>query len=228
MVQFSELKQGAAWQVLVAAAKRAMSERGYKLTREPGRGLSNMYAAENDGKKFRAAIRTTRDRWIAFQPVVGGAGFKTLAEVDLVVVAAVDSYESPKNVEIYLLPADEVRRSFRQAYDARKEAGHSMKDDFGMWVNLDRDNREVYRAGSGLALVNKPIATYLLEELIAADAFAEEEPDPEQVAELATAATPAAATAETIADVLAATRSKIATIAGVATDAVRIDLKIVY
>ena len=102
-----------------------------------------------------------------------------------------------------------------------------MKDDFGMWVNLDRDHREVYRAGSGLALVNKPIATYSLEELIAADAFAEKEPDLEQVAELAQAAAPASVK-ETIADVLAAARNKIAQMAGVATDAVKIDLKIVY
>jgi hypothetical protein len=233
MAQFDDLRQGAAWQVLVAAAKRAMESQGYRLTREPGRGLSNVYAAEIDGKKLRASIRTTRNRWFAFPPLERGEKFKTLSEVDLVVVAAVDSPTAPRNVEVFLFSGDEVRSCFRQAYDARSDAGHSMQDNFGMWVNLDRDPRDVYRVGSGLAVVNKPIAIYNLDELVQGQAFSSQGADVEPEAELGhsetpPSAAPAARPSETISDVLTAARVKIAQISGVTVDAVKIDLKIAH
>ena len=37
-----------------------------------------------------ASVRTTRDRWIAFPPLDGGTRWKTLDDVELVLVAAVD------------------------------------------------------------------------------------------------------------------------------------------
>ncbi len=89
------LSEAARWRLLVDAAKQAAGKAGYKLTRVPGRGLSNIWSMEKGGKTQMAAIRTTRDRWIAFPPLNGGTEWKTLDDVKLVVVAAVELEREP-------------------------------------------------------------------------------------------------------------------------------------
>ena len=60
------------------AAKKGAESQGLALSRVPGRGLANVWKAEKGGKKQLASIRTTRDRWIAFQPLEYGKKWKTL------------------------------------------------------------------------------------------------------------------------------------------------------
>src|ERR1700680_5124194 len=116
------------WRLMVDAAKQAARDQGYTLSRVPGRGLSNEWKAEKGGKTVRASIRTTRDRWIAFLPLEGGTKWKTLDSAQLVIVAAVDSKEDPKNIEVYIFPAKEVRQRFDDAYKARLAEGRSIPD----------------------------------------------------------------------------------------------------
>ena len=153
---------------MVAAAKQGAEADGYELKRVPGRGLSNIWTITKDGKAQRAAIRTTRDRWIAFPPLAKGTKWKTLDDVAVVIVASVDSKEEPENIEVYIFPADEVRQRFDAAYAARVKDRLVVRDDFGMWVNLDLDKRAAPTAvGSGIIMKYKPVAVFSIEKLLA-------------------------------------------------------------
>ena len=212
------------WRLLVDAAKKAVASQGYSLSRVPGRGLSNIWNITKDGKTKVASIRTTRDRWIAFPPLQGGTKWKTLDDVETVIVAAVDSKDDPENVEVYIFPADEVRKRFNAAYAARKKDGQTIKDNFGMWVSLDRDDRGLAASvGSGILDHYKRVAGYSISELLSENPHEEE-----AVAEEIEQEAPEAADFSTIAEVMAWAREQVAQLAGVQADAVKLDLKIEY
>jgi hypothetical protein len=213
------------WQVMVDAAKRGLEVQGYQLDRVPGRGLSNVWNIRRGGKSQTASIRTTRNRWIAFPPLAGGTKWKTLDDVDLVVVAAVDSQDHPKNVEVYVFPAMEVRKRFDEAYAARKQVGQVIRDDFGMWVGLDTDERDIPSSvGSGLADTAKPIATFALNDFTGNEKPAVR---PATAAPLPSSG-PLPPETTTIAEVMNWARQRVSEIAGVEADAVKLDLKIEY
>jgi hypothetical protein len=86
---FTELPESARWSMLVGAVKNAIQEEGYRLDRLPGRGRSNVWRVEKDGKSQRASFRTTQDRWFAFPSLKGGAGWGTLDSVELVFIAVI-------------------------------------------------------------------------------------------------------------------------------------------
>jgi hypothetical protein len=216
-------------QLLVDAAKQGAEAAGYKLERIPGRGLSNVWNLEKNGRTQKAAIRTTRDRWIAFPPLDGGKKWKTLDRVELVVVATVDSKENPKNVEVYFFPAKDVRQRFDEALAARTNAGQVNKDNYGMWVALDPDARRIpLSEGSGIVTQYKPVAIYPIEPLVSAAKTAQTAPmeDVDEVASVEGLGQQADFT--TIAEVMAWTRERVAEIAGVRVEAVKLDLKLEY
>jgi hypothetical protein len=215
---------------MVEAAKKGAMAQGYTLQRLPGRGLSNIWTITKDGKSQRASIRTTRDRWIAFPPLDKGKKWRTLDEVDVVIVASVDSREEPENVEVYVFPADEVRKRFQAAYIARINDSQKVRDNFGMWVGLDRDERGLAGSvGSGIVDKFKCVAVYAIEDLLSENAdkitAAEESAGEAETLETAEAAAPRFAT---IAEVMAWAREQLAEIAGVKLDAVKLDLRIEY
>jgi len=212
-----------AWSLLVGAATRALGGAGLAPKRVPGRGRANIWEVEENGRHKRVSIRTTKDRWIAFPPLEKGTKWKTLDDVDIVVVAAVDDRDDPRNVEVHKFDAAEVRRRFDASYAARIAAGQTVRDDFGMWLNLDEDDRGLPASvGAGLATVYPPITTFPLEELTA-----EIPAQPAAVPEdRDTAGTPATREPQTIADVMDWARKRIATLSGVRMDAVRLDCRI--
>lgn len=227
--RFDELSNQATWLTLVDAAKKGAEAAGYVLSRVPGRGRSNLWRAERDGKTQIASIRTTRDRWIAFPPLEGGSRWKTLDEVDLVFVAAVDRREGPRSIEVYVFQADEVRQRFAAAYAARIKAGYTIKDNFGMWVSLDSDERGIPSSvGSGLADEHEPVSVYRIEELLAAGDGSGGEPEAEEVVIAAPDEVEQPWRPSTIAEVVVWARERIAEIAGVRPDAIKVDLKIEY
>ncbi len=216
--EFKDLTKVEAWHMLVKAGRQAAEAEGYELDRQPGRGRSNIWKVKRDGKVQLACIRTTRDRWIAFPPMNGG--WKTLDKVDLVIVTAVDDVDDPKNAEVFIFEADEVRERFNDSYKARVEDGQSIRDNFGMWVCLDRYDRDVPASvGSGLAEEHEPIAVYSLSELkVSGEA---QDREPLEVDEDRRIKEP-----QTIAEVLAGASAEIAKIAGVDASNVKLDLKI--
>jgi hypothetical protein len=213
------------WKFMVDAAKRGLEGEGYRLKRLPGRGLSNVWKAEREGKFHSVSVRTTRDRWIAFPPLNGGSKWKTLDDVDLVAVAAVDSKEAPRNIEVYLFPARDVRQRFDAAYRARRKADQVVRDDFGMWVGLDKDSRGVPASvGSGIKEQYPPIAVYSIDELRSSvkRAFGEAHAVHRDYAEIDLSR------GTTISEVMSWTRQRVSEIAGVRVEAVKLDLKIEY
>lgn len=228
--KLNEQSETVKWRIMVEAAKKGAETEGYSLERVPGRGLSNIWNIKKNGKSQVASIRTTRDRWFAFPPLEKGKKWKTLDDVEVVIVATVDSKEDPENVEVYIFPADEVRTRFDAAYAARIKAGQNPKDNFGMWVALDRDTRRTATSvGSGIIDSYRPVATYSIDELLDARPDFEEEPEQEDLPmsepEVEQSSEPKLTT---IADVMSWARVKVAEIAGVATEAVKLDLKIEY
>jgi hypothetical protein len=161
------LSETVKWHVMVEAGKRGAEAAGYKLDRVPGRGLSNVWTITKSGKSQRASIRTTRDRWFAFPPLEGGKKWKTLDDVDVVIVAAVDDRHEPENVEVYIFPATEVRERFDAAFAARIAAGQTVRNNFGMWVRLDQDARNIPASvGSGIIDKYKAVAVFPIADLL--------------------------------------------------------------
>ena len=221
--QFTTMSDSQTWRILVSAATRALAESGLTPKRIPGRGRSNSWEIEEDGQLKRVSIRTTKNRWFAFQPLEKGSKWKTLDDVNIVIVAAVDDREDPRNVEVYRFDAEEVRKRFDASYAARIEAGRRVRDNFGMWVSLDEVDRGLPdSAGAGLATVYPPIATFPLENLMS-DRAAESAAvtDDGEAVGISPVREP-----QTIADVMDWTRKRIATLSGVRMEAVKLDCRI--
>lgn len=227
--RLKEMGESASWHLLVGAALKGAKGAGYSMKRQPGRGLSNTYEMAKGGKVQIASVRTTRDRAIAFPPLDGGKKWKTLDAADLVLVAAVDDRINPQNVDVYLFPADEVRKRFNASYAARIEQGHIVKDNYGMWITLDEGDDEVpSQVGHSLALDYPRLARYTIDEL-------EAELDPELrkmadeakvVEEEREAPTPSESPKlDTVADVLTFAREKIGQLTGMPIDTIKLDLK---
>ena len=224
--RLKEMGETASWRLMVSAAVEGAKKSGYEMKRQPGRGLSNTWAVSKDGGTKIASVRTTRDRWIAFPPLDNGTRWKTLADVDLVLVSAVDDHRNPQNVDVYLFPADEVRKRFDASYAARIANGHTVRDDFGMWVKLDAADSDLpTQVGAGLALDYPAIARFSLDELEGEITVATEKAVEEVTVETdeASADMP---TFNTVGDVLAWARSEIARLSGMPSDAIKLDLKI--
>jgi hypothetical protein len=224
--RLKEMGQSAAWHLMVRGAIKGAEQAGYSLKRQPGRGLSNTYEVTKDGKTKVASVRTTQDRWIAFPPLEKGTRWKTLDDVELVLVSAVDNRENPQNVDVYLFPADEVRKRFDASYAARIKQGHTVRDDYGMWVMLDKGDNEVpSQVGHSLALDYPAIARFSIDELEAEMGDSTADEDEGAPVEPLDVGNPVEGDLLTIADVLAFARKKIADLSGLPTEAINLDLK---
>lgn len=226
---FLKLKTPARWQLLNAAARRGAADAGFEVARRPGRGMSNIWELRKGGVTRVASVRTSRDRYIAFPPLDQGTRWKTLDDVDDVLVAVVDSKENPQRIEVYLLPAEEVRDRFNRSYRARTQAGHVISDDFGMWLSLDADKRDLPSSvGTGIVDRYKPLGRYDVEELLSGapkhvevDGPTTDDHDDEEEGD----APPAVSS---IGDVMKWARERISEFAGVSVESVKLDLKIEY
>lgn len=225
--RLKEMGETASWRLMVSAALQGAKAAGCTMKRQPGRGLSNTYEMTKDGKTQIASVRTTRDRYIAFPPLDGGKKWKTLDAADVVLVSAVTDPTDPQAVDVYLFPGDEVRKRFNASYAARMANGHTVRDDFGMWVMIDKgDDEIVSQIGHSLAVDYPAIARFTLDELEAGvepeakQMAAEATPEPE--AEVAVRTGPSL---NTVAEVLSFAREKIAALSGMPADAIKLELK---
>lgn len=216
----------AAWHLMVGAALEGARQMGYTFKKQPGRGLSNTYELTKDGKTQVASIRTTQDRWMAFPPLNDGKKWKTLDDVDLVLVASVDDHLNPQNVEVYLFPADEVRKRFNASYAARIENGHKVRDNYGMWVMLDKgDDSVISQVGHGIVEQYPRIAVFSIDELETAVSKDARKLASDAIPEADEVATEAGPKLHTVADVLSYARDRIAALTGMAPESIKLDLK---
>lgn len=228
--RLKEMGESAAWHLMVSAALAGAKKLGYTLKRQPGRGLSNTYEMTKDGRTQIASIRTTRDRWIAFPPLEGGAKWKTLDEADWVLVSAVDDRLNPQNVDVYLFPGEEVQKRFNASYTARSEHGHTVRDNFGMWIPIDEgDDTIPTQVGHSLAIDYPPIARFTIDELEGASDLiprktSDASPAPEKLVERPKAIVEDGPL-NTVAEVLSFARARIADLTGMPIDTIKLDLK---
>ena len=121
---------------LFRIAVNVLKERGWKVDRVAGSGKSSVRRITKDGDSKVVSIRTTQDTWIAFSRTKDDKGWRTLDEVDAVVPVSVDDKDEPKFALVHFIDGDEVRSRFNRAYEARKNAGHKIPTDRGVWVSL--------------------------------------------------------------------------------------------
>lgn len=218
--RLKDMGEMAAWRLMVKAAVTGANKIGYEMKRQPGRGLSNVWEASKNGKVEIVPIRTTRDRCIAFPPLDNGAHWKTLDGADQVIVSAVDNPENPQNIEVYLFPANVVKERFDASYAARIKNGHTVRDNFGMWVKLDAAETDLpTQVGGGLAVDYPAIARFSIDELengigVTCDQAAQETPDDFE-----------GATFSTVSEVISWARSEIARLSGMPIESIKMDLK---
>lgn len=160
---FRRLPSAERWRKLVSCARQGLEENGYQVRIVPGMGRQNVWFVKKDGVEKHASVRTTQDRHIAFPPLEGGR-WKTLDDVEQVVVASVDDRDRPRKAEVFIFPADDVRKRFNEAHAARIKAGRTMTPNFGMWVALDlRETGGVNDIASGIAENYQPISVIPLD-----------------------------------------------------------------
>ena len=228
--RLKEMGDSAAWHLLVSASLEGARQLGFSLKRQPGRGLSNTYEMTKGGKTQIVSVRTTRDRWVAFPPLESGAKWKTLDDVDVVLVSAVDSRDNPQNVDVYLFDAGEVRKRFNAGYAARVKQGHTVRDNYGMWLMLDKgEDGTASQVGHSLAVDYPAIAHFTIDELQqTADPnvrkMANEAPVLEEEVEVRDASVEKPKL-DTVAEVLAFARDAIAQLTGMSIEAIKLELK---
>jgi hypothetical protein len=175
-----------------------------------------------DGQVSRAVYKTSRNRWFSMQPDANG-GWKPLDDADALILVTVDNPDSPTAFQLYIFPADEVRRHLNAALAAWTEAGLTIGG-FGVWVSLDVSDKAHHVAGSGIAEKYAPILTVQFDNMLPSSE-SDEPINEEPRSTLATQPVPTPS-AGTIAEVLNAARVQIAALAGVGPDAVKLDVRI--
>lgn len=137
-----------------------LESQGYTVARA-GMGKGSVRRISKKGSKsLLAAIRTTRDGHIAFDPKPD-VGFSTLDEVEVVIAVASDDWESPnpknpKNAFVHHFDAEVLRRDhFNRARDARTAAGKPPAVGIGMWLALYRNENPTHVGTIGYGFGNK-------------------------------------------------------------------------
>ncbi len=189
-----------ATRALRAAAIEAAEAAGFNVSRQTGvgRGPNQRLVLERDGETLTAALRTSRDQWVAFPPD-GEGGWRTLDDVDAVLLSIVDQPqdEDATSATVWLVPAEVARPRFDAMADIMSERGSELRPGMGVWVHakrLDDDHR--YAAGSGMVEGIEPLA-----ESVAIEPGAQPELDPADERE-AFDASPVDAAIATLADEL--------------------------
>ena len=204
--------------LLIDSAMRALKDQGYKLKKKPGRGPLQVYWATRDGKTLLVSIRTTKNRRFAFPPLKGG--WKTLDDVDLVVVSSVDDTDDPQNAEVYLFSSQAVREKLNAEYAVRTGDGYIITEEVGLWICLDPIAEDYPgSAGSGLADDDSRIAVF---PLSGGEVSSSKEDSSLQSGQ---ESDPIHRKGR-IADILFDTRKDIANIAGVDVESVKLELSI--
>jgi hypothetical protein len=145
---------------LVNAALATLEKEGWKVARVRGGGKGRVRRITKGSKSLLAAIRTSQDEYIAFPRTEDDSEWATLADVDVVVCAAVDDARNPKVAQVHMFEAADLRQRFDRAYAARLKAGHSIPKGRGVWVSLyhEEGTDPVGRVGAGIGLAHPPIA----------------------------------------------------------------------
>lgn len=206
------------YRFLTDAAVKAMREAGWSVSKAPGQGRSNIWNITKKGRSGSVSIRTTRNRWIAYQPQNNGKKWKTLDDVDFVCISAFsynDVSDEPGGVSVHLLDASVVQDVFRSNYTARTNEDHNVTNDFGMWICMDEcEGTQAAHVGSGFATAKNLIANYVLEQADDIDISEEK----------ITSTARRAPGSMSVSDILDSARAEISKITGIPVEGITLDL----
>jgi hypothetical protein len=210
---------GSSRRLMLDLAKEALELNGWRWVRPLSGFRTEVWEISKDGRNYTACVRTTRDRWFAFNGSPDG-GWRTVEDMDYVIVAAFDVHHARgkvRGIDVYLFPAQEVVKRLNEAYEARARAGHKMEKGFGLWLPLDRqDNNPVLKVGSDLGPIFPPIASF------ESDGGPDSPPEPDTLPRTRNDGHGPT----NIGDILNWAREGIAHMAGVPVELVKLDLKI--
>jgi hypothetical protein len=208
------------YRFLTEAAMKALQEGGWSISKSTSHGRANVWNIDKKGKSGRVSIRTTRDRWIAYQPLKNGSSWKTLGEVDFVCVSAFvynENSDEPIGVNVHLIDASVVKEAFNQNYSARISEGRTVTDNFGMWVCIDQcSGTQAPYVGSGFATEKNLIANYSMDSLVAGPA--------DQVASSPQVQQTSHSKPFSVSDILDQARIDISKITGIPVEGISLDL----
>lgn len=211
----TEPNEPSAYRTLTDAAVKALREKGWEVEKEPGMTRQNVWRMTRDGESHLVSVRTTRNRWIAYNTVENGKKWKTLDDVAYACIAAYtynDEDEDPDGIEVHLIGVDKLRAHFDTGYRIRTEGGQKVTDNFGMWICMDQyDEDPLSGAGSGFATDETLIASY---------PFGEENQEDDEKA-----ASPASVPIRpTVAEIVEAARAEIALTTGIEVENISLEL----
>ncbi len=211
--ELASATSNAARRFLLSAGGALLVQLGYQID-DRSQGKRAVWHLRRNGALERADVRTTRDRWFACTRSHDGR-WPALDGVDKVVVVATDGRHLPREIQLYVFPASKVRERLEKAYAARSDAGVKIDGGFSLWIGLDAtDSDSPTRVGCGLGGEHPPVARRPLDD------------GPLQPAPVWTNASTSGPPRRTIAEVKAAAAREIADIAGVPTESVRIEVRI--
>jgi hypothetical protein len=146
---------------LFQAAEMALEKEGWKVERIARSGKSSVRRITKGKIEKTVSIRTSQDTWIAFPRTLDDRSWSTLADVDYVVAASVDSRENPRFAKVHLIEGNEMRARFDRAYAARKKANYTLPVGRGIWLSLyEKEAHDpVTLVGAGVGLDHPAIAT---------------------------------------------------------------------
>jgi len=137
---------------MLEAVEKGLEAAGYSVDKL-GRKTANV---RKDGRTQKVAIRTSRDRWVGSN-TSGGALHRS--DIDAFAIGAVDSYQNPSSIEVYLIPRTEFLRRWEARRAGRRDSGYVVNGP--TFIALDRlDGND--GLGSGLADEFKPIAEFTI------------------------------------------------------------------
>ena len=124
---------------LFKAGIQTLEQQGWVVERIQGTHKSSVRRISKGGQSFKVSIRTSQDTWYAFPRTRQNDSWRTLSEVDVVIVVSVDNGETPKFAKVHWLEARDVEQRFDRALGARTAAGRKIPAGRGMWVSLYRE-----------------------------------------------------------------------------------------
>ena len=149
--------------------EKALQDLGWTVERVSRARKSSVRRITKGSESRRVSFKTSRDRWIAFPRNDADTGWKTLSDVETVVVAAVDP-DNPAFARVHMIGADDLKARFDRAYAARTAAGYSIDRARGVWIPLYHPdgNDPVKHVGGGAGLEHPHIARCPLESVVGA------------------------------------------------------------
>jgi len=144
---------------LFGLAIEALGTDGFKVEKIPGSRKPTLRRITKGGTEQVATIRTSRDTLIAFNRTKDNSAWETLQDADVVVASSVDDKDNPKFGQVHIIDAEEMRARFDRLYEARYEAGHTLRIRHPVWIFLyvEEMSDRVYYVGAGAGLANPPL-----------------------------------------------------------------------